>query len=82
MHGKCGRYMEGKKRVVPREVCAERPERGNHKRKLMLNAQKSAEVIVVARRRTESVEVLSMTGKGGMTDNGRKHWKQWLSTER
>ena len=39
--------MEGKKRVVPREVCAERSERSNHSRKAMLNAQKSAEVVVV-----------------------------------
>ena len=38
--------MEGKKRVVPREVCAERSERSNHNRKIVLNAQKSAEVIV------------------------------------
>jgi hypothetical protein len=25
---------------------------------------------------------LSMTGKGGMIDNGRKHGKQWLFAER
>ena len=30
MYGKCGRYMEGKKRVVPREVCMKRSERSNH----------------------------------------------------
>ncbi len=41
--------------------------------KVMLNAQKSAEVIVAERRRTESVGVLSMTEKGGMTIYGRKH---------
>ena len=47
----------------------------------VLNAQKSAEVIVGiwtwkhghANRRTESIGVLSMTEKGGMTFNGRKH---------
>jgi len=47
----------------------------------VLNMQKSAEVIVGiwtwkhrhANRRTESVGVLSMTEKGGMTTNGRKH---------
>ena len=39
----------------------------------MLNTQKSAEVIVAERRRTESVGVLSMTEKGGMTVYGRKH---------
>ena len=39
----------------------------------VLNAQKSAEVIVAERRRTESIGVLSMTEKGGMTVNGRKH---------
>ena len=38
--------MEGKKRVVPGEVCTERSERGNHYREAMLNVQKSAEVIV------------------------------------
>ena len=69
--------MERKKRVVPREVCAVRLERGNHK--AMLNAQKSAEAIVAKRNkfrsrcRTESVGVLSMTEKGGMTVYGRKH---------
>ena len=47
----------------------------------VLNVQKSAEVIVGIRtwkhgranRRTESIGVLSMTEKGGMTVNGRKH---------
>ena len=39
----------GKKRVVPREVCMERSERSNHYRKIMLNIQKSAEVIVAER---------------------------------
>ena len=38
--------MEGKKRVVPREVCAESSERSNHYREVMLNVQKSAEVIL------------------------------------
>ena len=41
--------MERKKRVVPRETCVERFERGNHctsKSKAVLNAQESAEVIV------------------------------------
>lgn len=41
--------MEGKKRVVPREICAERPEKRNQYRKVLLNAQKSAEVIVAER---------------------------------
>ena len=36
----------GKKRVVPGEVCVKCSERSNHHRKVMLNAQKSAEVIV------------------------------------
>lgn len=39
--------MERKKHVVPGEVCAARLERGNHYFKVVLNAQKSAEVIVV-----------------------------------
>ena len=38
--------MVGKKRVVPREVCAERSKKSNHYCEIMLNAQKSAEVIV------------------------------------
>ena len=38
--------MEGKKRVVPGEVCAECAERRNRSRKAALNAQKSAEAIV------------------------------------
>ena len=75
--------MERKKRVVPREVCVKPPKgvttvQGNE---AVLNTQKSAEVIVGiwtwkhghANRRTESVGVLSMTEKGGMTVNGRKH---------
>jgi len=39
----------------------------------MLNTQKSAEVIVVERQRTESIGVSSITEKGGMTSHGRKH---------
>lgn len=38
--------MKGKKRVVPRETCVIRAERRNHHRKVMLNTQESAEVIV------------------------------------
>ena len=41
--------------------------------KAILNAQKSAEVIVVERQRTESIGVSSITEKGGMTSHGRKH---------
>ena len=67
--------------MVPREVCAIRSERSKQHRKVLLNTQKSAEVIVAKRRRTESVGVLSMTGKGGMTAYDRKH-KQWLFTKR
>ena len=32
--------------MVPREVCVRRPEKGNRYRKVALNTQKSAEVIV------------------------------------
>ena len=52
MCSKCGRWMEGKKRVVPREVCTERFERSNRYRKVTLNVQKypkgmiSAEAVV------------------------------------
>jgi hypothetical protein len=59
--------MEGKKCVVPREVCAECPERGNHHHEVMLNAQKSAEAIVPEKGRAESVGVFSTTRKGGMS---------------
>jgi hypothetical protein len=40
--------MEGKKRVVPGEICMERSEGSNrgHIRKTALNVQKSAEAIV------------------------------------
>ena len=41
--------MERKKRVVPGEVCTECPETDNHYREVMLNVQKSAEVIVAER---------------------------------
>ena len=39
--------MEGKKRVVPREVCTESSEKGNRYREVTLSVQKSAEVIVL-----------------------------------
>ena len=65
--------MEEKKRVVPGETCTIGSERSNHCRKTVLNAQESAEVIVVERQRTESIGVSSMTEKGGMTGYGRKH---------
>ena len=64
--------MEGKKRVVPREVCTERSEKSNRYRKVTLNVQKSAEATVAGsfffffRRRAESIGVFSTTGKGGM----------------
>jgi len=41
--------MEGKKRVVPGEVCTECSERNNRDRKATLNVQKSAEAIVAGR---------------------------------
>ena len=74
--------MEGKKRVVPGEVCAVCSERGNHCRKIMLSAQKSAEVIVVERRRTKSIGVLRMTEEGGMTNERRKLGETRLPAER
>lgn len=57
---------------VPGEICMERLERGNYYRKVILNIQESAEVVVVERRRTESVGILSITEEGGMADEGRK----------
>ena len=53
--------------MVPREVCVRRSEKGNRYRKVALNTQKSAEVIVAEKRRTESIGVFSTTGKGGMS---------------
>ena len=49
-----------------------RPERDNHYREVMLNVQKSAEVIVAERRRTKSIGVFSTTGKGGKNIGYRK----------
>ena len=48
--------MEGKKRVVPGEICTVSPERGKHSHKLkaVLNVQKSAEAIVPGTGRAES----------------------------
>ena len=50
--------MEGKKRVVPGETCAERSERSNrgHTRKATLNAQESAEAIVPGMGRAEVMQ--------------------------
>ena len=53
--------------MVPREVCVRRPEKGNSYRKVALNTQKSAEVIVAEKRRTESIGVLRTTWKGRMS---------------
>jgi hypothetical protein len=64
--------MERRNVRVPGEICMECLETGNDYRKVILNMQKSAEVVVVERRRTESIGVLSMTEKGGMADEGRK----------
>ena len=59
----------------PGEVCTICPERDNHHREIMLNVQKSAEVIVAERQRTESIGVLSTTGKGGKNIGCRKQRK-------
>ena len=67
--------MEGKKRVVPGEICAERSERSNRHHEMALSAQKSAEAIVAGRQRAKSVGVFSTTEKGGM-----RTWMQKTST--
>ena len=59
--------------MVPREVCVRRSEKGNRYRKVALNTQKSAEVIVAEKRRTESIGVLSTTWKGGMSRMGTEN---------
>lgn len=46
--------MEGKKRVVPGEICMESLEKGNHSRKAVLSMQKSAEAVVPETGRAES----------------------------
>ena len=53
---RCGRWMERKKRVVPGEICTERPEKGkrDHRKKIALNVQKSAEAILPETGRAES----------------------------
>ena len=61
--------------MVPGEVCTVRPERDNHYREIILSVQKSAEVIVAERRRTESIGVFSTTGKGGRNLGCRKQRK-------
>jgi len=58
--------MEGKKRVVPGEICTGCSERRNRHHEVTLSVQKSAEAIVAERRRAESVGVLITTEKGGM----------------
>ena len=50
-----------------------RSEKGNRYRKVALNTQKSAEVIVAEKRRTESIGVLSTTWKGGMSRMGTEN---------
>ena len=52
--------------MVPREICAIRPERDNRCHEASLNTQKSAEAIVPEKGRAESVGVLSRPEKGGM----------------
>ena len=59
----------------PGEVCTICHERDNHYREIMLNVQKSAEVIAAERQRTESIGVLSTTGKGGKNIGCRKQRK-------
>ena len=46
MYSRYGRWMEEKKRVVPREICTESSERSNRYQEITLNIQKSAEAIV------------------------------------
>lgn len=64
--------------MVPWDVCAANSERSNQHREALLNAQKSAEAIVVKQNknkqggRGKSAGVSSMTGKGGMTVYDRK----------
>ena len=61
--------MEGKKRVVPGEICAERSERSNCHRKVALSAQKSAEAIVPEKGRAEPTQA-------GVTGERRMAWRE------
>ena len=49
--------MGRKKRVVPREGCVRRPEKGNRYREVTLNVQKSAEVIVPEKKYREGLNL-------------------------
>ena len=81
--------MEGKKRVVPGEICAERAERCNHShiRKAVLNAQKSAEAIVPWEEKTrEGPNQYSRSNRGKencmeRAENTEGSWLQMNSTE-
>jgi hypothetical protein len=76
--------MEGKKCVVPREVCTERSEKSNRYCEVTLNAQKSAEAIVTGSffygEGLNQWESLVRQGKEEWADGYRKQRK--LLTER
>ena len=67
MCSKCGRWMEGKKRVELREICMIRSEKSTCYRKVALNMQKSAEAILA--------EIFSVKGQM-LTKILSKPWKK------
>lgn len=78
MYGKCGRWMERKKRVVPGEVCAECAERDNHYREGEEPAENgSAERFgMPGRKQTERLLVYHANGSGKYGNDKRKTDKQ------
>ena len=70
MQGRCSRQMEGKKRVVPGEICVARPERGNRGRKAALSTLNHALLLNILRRNIQHV--------GGQND----HYKSKTDTLR
>ena len=64
--------------MVPREVCVERSERSNHSRKIMLNTQKSAEVIVV--KETKFLETKDRINRSLKYDRERRNDLLWQKT--
>ena len=57
--------------MVPREVCVKRSERSNRNRKIALNTQKSAEVIVV--KETEFPEMKDRISRSLKYDRERRN---------
>ena len=64
--------------MVPGEVCVECSEKSNHNRKIVLNTQKSAEVIVV--KETEFTETKDRISRSLKYDRERRNDQLWQKT--